>query len=361
MKRNPPNGLSLVLGLMCLFLLPVGCSKDEKVRIAVMTKLEAGSIVGSSEVNAAKMFLEEHRIGQIEIVPFDDGWDPEKTKVAYREVNGEGIRFLVTSHVSTCALAIADEINRDGILTFATGATTDQLSKKDDFILRNIQDVEEEQRSIAEYINRMPGKRLLIVRDTDNHGYTAPALQHLKPRLTKEKVSLIDISMSKLDLASLERQMRHESFDLLYLLVGGYKSTAGSIAQLAKKLRPEAKIIYTPWMTTPTLLETAGQSIRDSIIPSHYPPRTESPSVKDYIERFKKRYSYAPTYISLNVYSAIQILAEAIRAGHRTPEEVKKYILDKGTVRTDFGPVTFDRYGDTRMTLYFITDIPGEF
>jgi len=326
-----------------------------------MTKLEAGSIVGSSEVNAAKMFLEEHRMGNIEIVPFDDGWDPEKTKAAYREVKRQGIRFLVTSHVSTCALAIADEINRDGILTFATGATTDLLSKKDDFILRNIQDVEEEQKSIAEHINQVPVKRLLIVRDTDNHGYTAPALQYLRRHLTKEKVSVIDISMSKLDLALLERQMRRENFDLLYLLIGGYKSTTGSIAQLAKKLRPEVKIIYTPWMKTPTLLETAGQSIQDSIIPSHYPPRTESPSVKDYIERFKKRYSYAPTYISLNVYSAIQILAEAIQAGHRTPEGVKKYLLEKGSVTTDFGPVTFDRYGDTRMTLYFITDIPGEF
>jgi branched-chain amino acid transport system substrate-binding protein len=358
MKRCP---LFVSLLLCCAWPLFIGCAKEQKVVVAVMTKLEAGSIVGSSEVNAAKMFLEDHGVGNIEIIPFDDAWNPEKTKEAYREVRKRGIRFLITSHVSTCALAIAEEINKDGILTFVTGATTDLLSRKDDYILRNIQDVDEEQKSIAEYINRMPQKRLLIVRDTDNYGYTSPALQYLQNRLSKDRVVIVDVSMAKLDLTALEKRLKREDYDLLYLLIGGYQSTAGSIAQLAKKLSPNTKIIYTPWMKTPTLLETAGNSIKDSIIPSHYPPSAESPSIRDYMERYKKRFNYAPTFISLNVYTALQVLTEAIQAGNRTPDKVKAYIIGKGAFKTDFGTITFDPYGDTRMNLYFITDIPGEF
>lgn len=357
MKRCP----FFVLLLCFAWPLFIGCVREEKVMVAVMTKLEAGSIVGSSEVNAAKMFLEDHGVGDVEIIPFDDAWHPEKTKEAYREVQKRGIRFLITSHVSTCALAIAEEINRDGVLTFVAGATTDLLSKKDDYILRSIQDVDEEQKSIAEYINRMPQKRLLIVRDTDNYGYTSPALQYLQNRLSKDRIAIVDVSMAKLDLTALEKRLKREDYDLLYLLIGGYQSTSGSIAQLAKKLRPNTKIIYTPWMKTPTLLETAGSSIKDSIIPSHYPPSTESPSIRNYMERYKKRFNYSPTFISLNVYAALQILTEAIHAGNRTPDKVKAYVIGKSIFKTDFGTITFDPYGDTRMNLYFIKDIPSEF
>ncbi len=304
--------------------------------------------------------MEKHAIKNIEIFPIDDGWEPGKTKVAYEEVKKRGIKFLITSHVSTCALAIADEINRDHILTFVTGATTDALSGKNDFIFRNIQDVRYEQASIAHYIGGLPQKKLLIIRDTDNDGYAVPALKYFEMAVNKP-VSRIDISISKLDLNVLAEKIKTYEFDILYLLIGGYKSGSGSIAHLAKKIQPKTVIVFTPWMKTPSLLETAGKAIRDSITPSHYPPRAQAPAINDYIEHFKKRFGYAPTFISLNVHSALQIISEAVAAGKRTPEQMREYILHKRTFKTDFGTVTFDEFGDVRMPLYFITDLAREF
>jgi branched-chain amino acid transport system substrate-binding protein len=326
-----------------------------------MTKLQAGSIVGSSEVNAAKLFLEDHKIDDIEIFPIDDAWEPEKAKSAYEEVKKRGINILITSHISTCAVAISDAINKDRALTFVTGATTDALSKKDDYILRNIQDVESEQKSIAEYISKMPQKKLLIVRDMDNYSYTTPALKYFQSAISKEKVTSFDISISKLDLNAVEQEFRKQEFDILYLLIGGYKSTSGSIAQLAKKINREVKIIFTPWMKTPTILETAGSAIKNSVMPSHYPPRAESPVVNNYIERFKNKFGYAPTFISLNVYSALQIITQAVRAGNRLPDDIKTYVLKTRKFDTEFGTVEFDQYGDTQKPLYFITDLTVEF
>ncbi len=336
------------------------CGNTDKTTVAIMTKLESGSIVGSSEINAARLFLEDHKIKNIDIFPIDDGWEPGKAKLAYEEVKKRGIKLLITSHVSTCAVAISNEINRDHILTFVTGATTDQLSGKNDFILRNIQDVGYEQASIADYIGSLPQKRLLIIRDMDNDGYAIPALKYFEKAL-KKQTPVIDISISRLDLNVLGGKMRAYDFDILYLMIGGYKSVSGSIAQLAKKIRPNTIIIFTPWMKTPALLETAGGAIKDSVIPSHYPPKTQVPAINAYIDHFKKRFGYAPTFISLNVHSALQILSDAVSAGRRTPEEIRDYILNKRTFQTDFGTITFDEFGDVRMPLYFITDLAGEF
>lgn len=325
-----------------------------------MTKLESGSIVGSSEIDAARLFLEDRQIKNMEIFPINDGWEPDKAKLAYEEVKRRGIKLLITSHVSTCAIAISDSINNDRILTFVTGATTDILSGKKDFIFRNIQDVNAEQKSIAEYINALPQKKVLIIRDTDNHGYTDPALRHFRDSL-KKPVSVIDISIAGLDLGMLKKQLKREDFDILYLLIGGYKSAAGSIAQLAKQTRPKTLIVFTPWIKTPTLIETAGHAIKSSTIPSHYPPRAESPAINSYMERFKNKFGYSPTFISLNVYNALHIIADAIAAGKRSPEEIRDHIVTKKTFSTDFGTITFDEFGDVQMPLYYITDLTREF
>jgi len=140
--------------LFCFILIVVpmallcGCRK--KVPVAIMTKLESGSIVGSSEINASKLFLEDNNINDIEIVPLDDGWNPAKAVTAYKELNRRGIRLLITSHTSICAIALEKLINRDHVLSFVTGATTDTLTDKNDYIIRNIQDVESEQKSISD-------------------------------------------------------------------------------------------------------------------------------------------------------------------------------------------------------------------
>lgn len=84
--------------LLAFLLFPAGCSKKEKTTVAIMTKLEAGSIVGSSEINAAKLFLEDHKIDNIEIFPIDDSWNPEKAVAAYKEIK-KGNRYY---HYKPC-------------------------------------------------------------------------------------------------------------------------------------------------------------------------------------------------------------------------------------------------------------------
>ena len=145
--------LFLILTIFGMSLLIISCNKGKKIKVAIMTKLEKASIVGTSEVNVAKVFVEDNNIEDIELLPFDDGWDEDKTIAAYNELKQQGIDFIITSHVSKCALAISERTNKDKKLTFVTGAATNELSGKDDLIIRVIQDVEQEQKSIAEYIS----------------------------------------------------------------------------------------------------------------------------------------------------------------------------------------------------------------
>jgi len=337
------------------------CKKAPSVKIALMTKFESGSIIGSSEAGAINMYLEEKGIKNIEIIYADDAWNSEKAVTAYEELKAKGIDILITSHISTCAVAIADKINRDRILTFVTGAVTDELSNKDDYILRNIQDVDKEQKSIAEYIRKNLPKPLLVIRDNNNYAYTDPALKYFLEYFGRENVSIIDVSMSSIDYAALEKNMKKIRFKSVYLLIGGYKIGAGSIAQMARKIEPSCSIMYTPWMNTPLILETAGPSISGSVMPAHYPPKKTDASLYAYLNRFRNKYGFAPTFISLNVYTAFELIDRALKSGASDPDAIKKFLLESGEIKTEFTSTLFNQWGDVDAPLYFITDIPGEF
>jgi len=341
------------LALLC------GCRK--KVPVAIMTKLESGSIVGSSEINASKLFLEDNNINDIEIVPLDDGWNPAKAVTAYKELNRRGIRLLITSHTSICAIALDKLINRDHVLTFVTGATTDTLTDKNDYIIRNIQDVESEQKSISEYINGLPGAGVIIIRDTDNNAYTVPALAYFKHHLKKQISGVIEISISRFNIDEISRLVRNRDTGIAYLLIGGYNIAAGNIAQAIYNINPGARIVFTPWMKTPTLLDTLGAAVNVSVMPSHYPRRMPGGAIDSYFKRFKKRFGYSPTYISLNVYTALEILHDAVSAGHTEPDDVRRYVMAKKKFKTRFCTVEFDQEGDMNAPLYFITDLSKEF
>lgn len=337
------------------------CKKTPAVKIALMTKFESGSIIGSSEAGAVNLYLEEKGIKNIEIIYADDAWDPEKAVTAYEELKAKGIDILITSHISTCAIAIADMINKDRILTFVTGAVTDELSNKDDYILRNIQDVDKEQKSIAEYIKKNFPEPLLIIRDNNNYAYTDPALKYFLEYFRRKDVAVIDVAMSSIDYAELEKNMKKIRFKSVYLLIGGYKIGAGSIAQMARKINPSCLIMYTPWVNTPLLLETAGPSISGSVMPAHYPSKKTDASLYAYLNRFRNKYGFAPTFISLNVYTAFELIDLALNSGASDPDSIKNYLLKSGDIKTEFTSTQFNQWGDVDAPLYFITDIPGEF
>lgn len=339
-----------------------GCVSNKPVKVAIMTKLEAGSIIGSSEVDGVRMFLKEKGITNVELVPFNDGWDPTMIKAAYEEVRAQGINIIITSHTSTCALELKKltDLEQDKVLVFVTGSTTNLLSNLDDNNIRVVQDVASEQTSIAKEIQSHNYKHLLIVRDLDNNKYTEPALEFFKKNYSG-KVTLIDISIKNLDMSQLKNDIKDLNYDAVYTLIGGNQTSSGSIAQLAWVINPNITVYFTPWNNASTVLETAGKAIDVCIMANHYPPKNNQPGVKAYFDHFKATYNYAPTYNSLHVYRAMSVLSSAINANKTTPTQIKAYLIKQKTADTDFGSLEINAFGDVDMPLYFIDNIKDAF
>lgn len=347
------------VGTLIIF---TACQSKEPIKVGIFTRLEAGSIIGASEIDTVKMYLENAHIDDIKIYPFNDNWDPERIESVYKDARSQGVNIFFTSHTSTCAMELKrlTDMEKEDVLVMITGSTTDLLSNLDDNNIRVIQDVHSEQKSIGIELERYQLENLVIARDTDNYRYTNPALKYFLENYSGQ-TTLVDFSVNDFDISAMKTQLSTLDFDAVYTLIGGNQTISGSIAQLAYNINPQVTVFFTPWNNATTVIETAGDAIDVCIMANHYPFQGDSEVVKHYMDSFKEKYQYAPTYNSLHLYRAISILATAIKQGHTQPKDIKQYIIETQRFETEFGPMEFSPTGDVDMPLYFITDIKGAF
>ena len=332
------------------------------IPVGMVAWMNSGAVVGSSEMHAGDLFLEEHPRSRVRILPVDEEWQPERSVSIIREAMGKGVRFFVSTHPSKCAVASAHLFADSRALIINTAATSPALTGKDDYMLRIIPDAVQEQRVMARHVARLTGNRILVLQDTGNLPYTDPAFAAFSTELGAQ--GRWKIVHRKLAVASFKpdeyRPLMAEPYDILYILAGTFQSSIGNIAQLFHYLHPEATILLTPWARSPAILETASESIDRITLASVYPSRHDDRAIDDYFRRFNARFGYQPHSMTIGVRQALELLNQAFAKGYDTPEGVKRYLLSTPTHRTSLGPVSFDRFGDVAGKYTFIQNLRRE-
>lgn len=333
------------------------------VQVGIVAWMASGAVVGSSEINASDLFLEEHPHSRIRVQPVDDEWQPQRTVPVIQEAINDGVRFFISTHPSRCAVVSLPLFANPQALLINTASTSPALSARDDWLLRIIPDAVQEQRAIARYVNGMSsGGRILVLQDTSNPPYTDPAFAVFSAELASQgKWEMVHRKLPVADFKPDDyRSLMSEPYDALYILAGTFQTAIGNLAQLFHYLHPEQPILLTPWARSPAILETAGEAIDRIILPSVYPSRHEDPRIDDYFRRFQARFGYAPHAMTIGVRQALELLDQAFARGHDTPDAVKADLLSAPEHQTSLGAISFDRHGDVVGDYHFIRDLRQE-
>ncbi len=361
MRKFLKRKLLLVLFLLTTIIM-ISCSSPEPLKVAVLTKLESGSLTGKTYLDIINYYVNEHDVTEIEFIPFNDGWDPDRIPEVYADIRAQGINIIITRHTSTCAVELKKltEAELDEVLVIVTSSTTDQLTGIDDNNIRVIQDVAIEQTSIADRILKEEMGNLLIIRDLDNHKYAEPALKYFSERYG-DKFELLDISASTVNMTDFENILKKYDFDIVYTLIGANEKVSGVLAQMAWQINPNVKIYFTPWSDMKSIINTAGPSVEQCVIASHFPSKTESPIIENFFNDYRNQLNYIPAYNTFHIYNAVDILNQAVNEGNRTPIEIKNWVMGKSVINTPLGEMKIDEFGDSNCGLYFIEDIIKEY
>ncbi len=285
-------------------------------KIGVITNLTSpNSYVGLFGIRSLSDAVELYAEEEFQIIAENDSWDSSEIRKAFLKIRRVPLDFLVMITTSTSVLEIKNELNWEKFPVFSLSATSLKISGTIDNIYSLIPNVRDEQRRIAEYLNKNSINKIFIIKENKNISYTDPALIEFR-RVYKGKIlSVYSYETSLLDIDSIStflKNIRNFNVDGIYLLIG-FSYEVGVIVQLIRKYFPEKiPIILTPWGGE-TGIETMGEKVNNVIIPYFFDLKNKnSRSRKWYIEFFKK-YDKRPTLSSFLAYETGCLIGKAIR------------------------------------------------
>ena len=335
---------------------------SKKITVAVDAPIMNKRIFDPSDMDAARFYFEENPDSRMQIKELFYDFDPKRSPERFEAAMDDGIEFFVTTQPSSTLLASTQLFQTPSALLINTSSTNPSTTGKDDYIIRIIADARAEQQAIANYVDSLPGKRLLVLQDSANSEYTDPAFDYFiaaldggdQWKITHEKLLFENFNPTRF------QQLMSEPFDALYVLGGDFQASMGNMVQLFHQYHPNAPIVLTPWARSNAIYETAGPALDRMVLLGHHPGKAQDPAVADYLQRFTKRYGYQPMAMALMVRQGLELLEQAFAAGHTDPEAVKQYLLSQPELQTSLGTIRIDAYGDSQQALHPIEDLGTE-
>lgn len=332
------------------------------VGIGIDLPLIEATAIDPSDWNTSQIFTEKNTATKIQphqvfIHPLPERAKPDLAEAIYR-----GINFFILPHSSTLAVEILPLFDDGKALGIVIGSSSLMLSKRDDYLLRIIPDLQQEQLAMAEHISSLPGNRLLVIQDIGNPLYTEPALEVFLEAMATEsqwEITVHPVLVTHFKPTDLKGIISSE-YDALYILAGAFMLQIGNISQLFHHANPSAPIILTTWTRAPGVLHHSGAAIDNINILSIFPSRKEHVPIDDFLTLFESRFGYLPIGMSLSTWQALELLDSAFAAGYTTPRQVKEFLLQPIDHRTSLGPVRFNVFGDIQSEYFLLTGIKDE-
>ncbi|MEN8130009.1 MAG: ABC transporter substrate-binding protein [Pseudomonadota bacterium] len=132
--------------------------------------------------------------------------------------------------------------------------------------------------------------------------------------------------------------------DVIYMV--SYLKDAVLLVKTIRQLKIDSLLIGgAGGFTHPKFITMAGDTAKDLLTATLWSHSAAYPGAQDYYTQYLKKYSTPPDYHGAEAYSALFVIADALRrAKSLEPEDIRK-ALDKANISTPFGPVSFRSYG----------------
>jgi branched-chain amino acid transport system substrate-binding protein len=338
--------------------------RQRQVPVAVDLLLVGGAAWDPTSRNTAELFLEERPGRRMRLVNLFNYPDAARSPANIAALKRQGVRFFISTHPSTHALASLGEFIDADALAINASAASSALSGRDDYFLRVVPDVRQEQRAIARAVHRLPDRRpdqlarrrLLVLQDTANPAYGNNALVAFRTEL--ERLGGWQLEVRRLRVGGFEprrdQRLMRGDYDAAYILASMFQPAIGNLSQLFHHAHPQAPILLTPWARSPAVIGNLGAARASTLLASPFQARSRNSEINGYFERFQRRFGYSPNAMSIATRQALELLDQALESGASSPDEVKRFLLSRPQHRTSLGPVGFDAYGDKKASFYII-------
>jgi branched-chain amino acid transport system substrate-binding protein len=340
------------------------------IKIATQSPLSGGSAtLGEAIKLGAQLALEEQKdkfkdLGfDIQLVPYDDQGDPKKG-VANAELLGADKAILaVVGHLNS-GVAIPSSVTYEKYkipMVSPANTATDVTDRGLAAVNRIVARDDFQGPAGAEFaVNKLGAKKIFVIQDKTAYGTgLAEAFKAAAEELGAEIVGFEGVTVGEKDYNGVLNQVVAQAPDLVYF--GGLYSEGGLIIKQGREKGLDVPFMGGDGLDSSTLVEIAGDSVKNTFITSVAGDTTATDAGKDFAAKYKDKYGKNVESYSAYGYDSMGVVLKGIEDainGNDGKLPSREQVRDAVRAVTDFQgvvtTVTFDDKGDNENAQVFI-------
>jgi branched-chain amino acid transport system substrate-binding protein len=217
---------------------------------------------------------------------------------------------------SSNSLAAAPICQQAKVPMISPSSTNPDVTKKGDFIFRMCFLDDYQGGSMARYLHNTLGinKVAVLINKSDYSTALAKFFSDTFKSVGGQIVATQSFTSGDADFRAQLTAIRTTNPQLIY--IPAYYNDVGQIAIQARDLGMNMPMAGGDGWESPKLIEIGGKALEGCFYSNHYFPGDSKPVVRDFVEKYKQRYSATPDALAALAYDAAHVLADALkRAG----------------------------------------------
>ncbi|WML31466.1 branched-chain amino acid ABC transporter substrate-binding protein [Neobacillus sp. OS1-32] len=347
-----------------------GKSGGKVIKIATQTPLSGGSAtIGEAIKLGAQMKLDEEKqkfkdLGfDLQLVPYDDQSDPKKGVANAQLIGADKAILAVVGHFNSGVAIPSSEVYEKYAIPMVSPAnsavevttrglkTVNRIVARDDF----------QGPAGAEFaVNTLKAKKIFIIQDKTAYGTgLAEAFKKAAESKGAEILGFEGITVGEKDFNGVLNQVASKKPDLVYF--GGIYAEGGLIIKQAREKGIKVPILGGDGMDASTLVEIAGEAVKDTYITSLAGDSSKSEEGKKFIESYKAKFNKNTESYSVYGYDTMGVvlkgIEDAIKANNNkmpSRAQVRDAVRGVKDYQGVLTKVSFDENGDNNYAKVFI-------
>jgi branched-chain amino acid transport system substrate-binding protein len=311
-------------------------------------QLTRGGTAAAEAINKAGGIMGK----KIEIVPGDDACDPKQARAVANKMVNDGV-YAVAGHFCSSSTIPASEVyDEANILQITPASTNPMVTDRGLPAVFRVCGRDDQQGDVAgDYITKhFKGKKVAVIHDKDTYGQGLA--DATKSRLNKngmKEVLYEGVTRGDKDFNSLVTKMKGLGVGVIYF--GGLHTEAGLIARQSWEQGLKAVFISGDGIVTDEFPNIAGPATEGVLMSFGADPRN-LPQAASAVKAFRAA-GYEPEAYTLYAYTAIQVIADALKANNLSKDGRKlAAYLKAHSFDTVMGKKEFDGKGDLKVSDY---------
>ena len=341
----------------------LGCEQAKPGRIGVITAItgsqqafgqahERGFDIALEEINAAGGVLGK----PLEIVKYDDQSKPDiAAQGVAKLVDQDKVSALIGSYSSESTKSIVPLVARRGVPLLMPTATADNvLDNTEGWSFRLCSGATDYANAIVAFFKDVGlPKSVAIIYENTNFGQANGAA--MKKAATAAGIPLVSdesYTAKSPSYTAMLQKVKEKNPDAIYF--ASYLLDATALMHQARQvdLNPRFYTAAGTGFSTaefPTEEKGAGKDAEYTISVTQWAPESKWPGSKEFTEKFKAKYGSIPAYHAVQAYTALKVMAEAVKkAGKWDGAAIRDALKAIDMPDTTFGPVKFDARGQNQ-------------